>query len=201
MSCRITRDLSFQAGTYYDEQFLMNIYDISICIQVDTESFREQNVAMERIEYFIAECLSNSIFIKQSETKMIEKYTQCGFKLCTLPENPYDQTISVVLLLKLNAICEGKVTITDITLGSAQGNGVSYLFDDNSPVGPFATEGWWTDSTTCISDISKYYNKKDKIVQLFNTTAASWSDVGLTWKEKTEEARKANITFITDNFK
>ena len=201
MATRITRELSFQAGTYYDEQFLMNIYEMNICIEIDTESIREQNIAMERIQYFVLECLSNSIFIKSTETKMIEKYTQCGFKLCTLPEHPYDQTISVVLLLKLNAICEGKVTITDITLGSAQGSGINYLFDNDSAIGPFASDGWWSDSTTCISDISKYYNKKDKIVQLFNTTAASWNDIGLTWQEKAKEAKKSNITFITDIIK
>ena len=73
-------------------------------MEVETESIREQNVAMERIKYFLNECLENSIFVQDTEQKIIEKYSSCGFKVCTVPEEPYDQIITLLMLTKLNRI-------------------------------------------------------------------------------------------------
>ena len=44
-------------------------------MEVETESIREQNVAMERIKYFLNECLENGIFVQDTEHKIIEKYS------------------------------------------------------------------------------------------------------------------------------
>lgn len=197
MTTRIERDFSFQAGVYFQEEFLMNVYTISLYMDVETESIREQNVAMERIKYFLNDCLENSIFVQDTEHKIIEKYNSCGFKVCTVPEEPYDQIITILLLSKLNSITEGRLVITDITLGSRISDQVKFSYDIESPRGPLEVPGWWTDNGTAISDPVKKSVRKDKIVKLFKTQSTDWAEYNLIWKEKDPKI-KSEIVFTTD---
>lgn len=197
MTTRIERDFSFQAGVYFQEEFLMNVYTISLYMDVETESIREQNIAMERIKYFLNDCLENSIFVQDTEHKIIEKYNSCGFKVCTVPEEPYDQIITILLLTKLNSITEGRLVITDITLGSRISDQVKFSYDIESPRGPLEVAGWWTDNGTSISDPVKKSVRKDKIVKLFKTQSTDWAEYNLIWKEKDPKI-KSEIVFTTD---
>ena len=199
MTTRIEREFSFQAGVYFKEEFLMNLYTITLYMEVETESIREQNVAMERIKYFLNECLENSIFVQDTEQKIIEKYNTCGFKVCTVPEEPYDQIITLLLLVKLNSITEGRLIITDITLGSRISDKVRFNCDIESPRGPLEASGWWTDSSTSMSDIKKTL-KKDKVVKLIKTPSTDWAEFNLVWKEK-DIFSKSEIFFTTEQEK
>lgn len=200
MTTRIERDFTFQSGVYFKDEFLMNVYTISVYMEVETESIREQNVAMERIKYFLNDCLENSIFVQDTEHKTIEKYTSCGFKVCTLPEEPYDQIIAILLLTKLNSITEGRLVITDITLGSRISDQVKFSCDIESPRGPFEEPGWWLDTGTSICDPIKTSVKKDKIVKLFKTVPSDWAEYNLVWKEK-DNKNKSEIVFTTEQDK
>lgn len=201
MTTRIQREFEFQAGVYHEGSFLMNIYDISLAIGVETDSIREQNIAMERISYYLTEYIENSIFVQDTEKKVIETYTAAGFNVCTLPAEPYDQIVNVMLLTKLNAITEGRFEITDISLGSKLSEGVTYQFDNDSALGPFADPGWWTDVNPTISAAAKP-NKKEKIVQLFKAST-DWAEIDLVWKEKVPvlSVEKTEITFVPDPVK
>jgi hypothetical protein len=169
-------------------------------MEVETESIREQNVAMERIKYFLNECLENGIFVQDTEHKVIEKYNSCGFKVCTVPEEPYDQIITLLLLIKLNSITEGRLVITDMTLGSRISDEVKFICDIDSPRGPLESPGWWTDSGTAISDPIKKSVRKDKIVKLFKTPTTDWAEYNLVWKEK-EHTANCEIVFTTEQEK
>lgn len=183
MATRIEREFAFQAGVYFEGEFLMTIYELSLSMEVDTDSIKEQNIAMDRIHYFLHECLGNSIFVQDAEKKVIEKYLHADIKVCTLPEEPYDQIITILLLLKLNAITEGKLHITDISLMSGLSDDVKFIYDvDTVANHPFGNKGWWACASTSISDISKS-NKKDKIVRLIKHHN-DWAGVGLDWEQK-----------------
>ena len=199
MTTRIEREFSFQAGVYFQEEFLMNLYTLNLYMEVETESIREQNVAMERIKYFLNECVENSIFVQDTEQKIIEKYNSCGFKVCTVPEEPYDQIITLLLLTKLNSITEGRLVITDITLGSRMSDDVKFTCDIESPLGPLETHGWWMDNSTSISDTKKSV-KKDKIVKLIKVPSTDWAEFNLVWKEK-DIFSKSEIFFTTEQEK
>ena len=69
MSTQIEREFTFQAGVYFEEEFLMNVYDISLSMFVETDSIREQNIAMDRIKYFLSECLESSVFVEETDTE------------------------------------------------------------------------------------------------------------------------------------
>jgi hypothetical protein len=200
LTTRIERDFSFQAGVYFKDEFLMNVYSISLYMDVETESIREQNVAMERIKYFLNDCLENSILVQDTEVKTIERYASCGFKVCTVPEEPYDQIVTLMLLTKLNSITEGRLVITDITLGSRISDQVKFTCGIENPRGPFEEPGWWTDNGTSICDPIKTTVKKDKIVKLFKTPVSDWAEFNLIWKEK-DYAPKSQIVFTTEQEK
>jgi len=198
LATKIEREFAFQAGVYFEGEFLMTIYELSLKMEVDTASIKEQNIAMDRIHYFLHECLGNSIFVQDSEKKAIEKYMQADIKVCTLPDEPYDQIITILLLMKLNAITEGKLHITEISLMSGLSDDVKFVYDIETAINhPFGSKGWWADSSTIITDVAKT-NKKDKIVRLIKQHS-DWASVGLDWEQK--EHKSTEIIFNCDHEK
>jgi hypothetical protein len=196
MNTRIERDFEFQAAVYFDGTLLMNTYAVGLSMLVTTDSIPEQNIAMDRISYFLSESLESCVFVKSTEKKVIEKYVAADLKVSTLPEEPYDQIISILLLIKLNAITEKRLIITDIRITTKLSDGVSFLYDNEDSSGPFEQMGWWHESGTSISDLHKQQNKKDKIVKLVNKTH-DWNDPSLMWQEK--NIKSSEIVFMTED--
>jgi hypothetical protein len=196
MNTRIERDFEFQAAVYFDGTLLMNTYAVGLSMLVTTDSIPEQNIAMDRISYFLSESLESCVFVKSTEKKVIEKYVAADLKVSTLPEEPYDQIISILLLIKLNAITEKRLVITDIRITTKLSDGVSFLYDNEDSSGPFEQMGWWHESGTSISDLHKQQNKKDKIVKLVNKTH-DWNDPSLMWQEK--NIKSSEIVFMTED--
>lgn len=193
MNTRIEREFTFQAAVYFEGNFIMNVYELLLSMEVGTDSIKEQNIAMDRIGYFLAECISNSVFVEDKEKKVIEKYTNADIKVSTLPEEPYDQIITLLLLQKLNAISEGRLLITDIVLKSDLSDGVKFIYNvEEANLHPFG-RGWWSEPNTNIADVPKS-NRKDKIVKLVKTS--DWSIPDLEWEEKS--CKTAQILFTSD---
>ena len=166
-------------------------------MEVETMSIKEQNIAMDRIIYFLSECLSNSVFVQDTDKKAIEKYTQADIKVCTIPEEPYDQILALLLLLKVNAITEGRLEITDIVLRSELSDEVKFVYDITSANhNPFGSKGWWLEASTSIADVPKI-SKKEKIVKLVKNS--DWSGYGLDWEEKS--AKSSEILFTSESEK
>jgi hypothetical protein len=155
----------------------MNSYNIVLSMDVMTDSILEQNIAMERIKFFLHEVIDSAVFVHNKETKIIEKYSDAGIKVCTLPEQAYDQIITVLLYYKLNAITEGRLHVTHIELESQLSDGVGFLWETESTEIPYG-QGWWTDDTISICD--KITGKKEKVVKLVKK--CDWASLGLDWK-------------------
>lgn len=196
MATRIERDFSFQAGVHFEGNFIMNVYNLTLLMEVETLSIVEQNIAMDRIIYFLEDTLANSVFVESTEKKAIEKYTQADIKVCTVPEEPYDQIITILLILKLNAITEGRLNITGIYLESELSDSVRFSYDiETASHNPFGNKGWWLEASTSMNDVEKT-TKKEKIVRLIKHT--DWANVGLEWEKK---AKASEILFTTDSDK
>lgn len=181
MGTRISRDFDFLSAVYFEGNFLLNSYNVSLTFTVETDSIHEQNIAMDRIKFFVNQQLENCVFVQDSETRTIEKYQNAGLKVCCIPDEPYDQIITVLLLYKINAICEGRLVATDIQLNSMLSDDVGFLYDidDLTTQHPYK-QGWWTDSSTKIENNTT--GKKEKIVKLVKKH--DWASLGLDWKEK-----------------
>jgi hypothetical protein len=101
-----------------------------------------------------------------------------------------------LLLLKLNAITDGKLHITEISLRSGLSDDVKFVYDIQTVTNhPFGNKGWWANCNTTISDLAKT-TKKDKIVRLVKQ---HWDSVGLDWEQK--EHTTTEIIFSTDHEK
>lgn len=204
MTARIARSFDFQTGTYFSGDFYVNSYEVDVQFSVETLSIREQNIALERIKYYIAECLEHSIFITESDTAAIDKFLDADLKVCTLPEEPYDQIVGIMLLSKLNAITEGRLIATDISISSRMSDGVICHHDMDENLGPFRLSGWWNDSSTKITNyVSK--SKGKKVVKLVKPSQ-EWDELDLGWDEKTlivaEVKSNSEVVFATfDNKK
>ena len=195
MTARIQRDFQFVSGVYVEDEFVMNVYNVDIQFTVESESIFEQNVALERIKYFFLECIENCIFINESDEETIERFASADLKLCLLPEDPYDQIVGIMLLVKLNSIAEGRLQVSDIRIESKMCDGVSYLHSMEEHVGPFMIKGWWTDSSPKFS--SKIPKSKGKKVVKLNKTPSTWDDLNLGWKPKKQEPITSEIVFAS----
>ncbi len=197
MSTIIKRDFDFLTGVHFEGTYLINQFHLVLTMSVETDSIREQNVAMDRIKYFLYECLENSVMVSEAEKKTTEKYMAAGMKICTLPDEPYDQIVVLVLANKINAICEGRLLLIDIELKSTLSDDVSFVYEFETILvtNPYR-KGWWMDSTTNISDI-KCTNKKEKIVKLIKSS--DWGNVQLDWAEKV--TKPMEIIFTPDTEK
>lgn len=160
----------------FEDMFMMNLYDMTLFMSVQTESQLEQNIAVERINYYLLENIEDSIFVGQNKKKKISNYTKAGLKVVELPEEPYDQIIALVLMLKLDAIMEGRIRVDEIIFGSKLTSGIKFhcLFEEAQSL--YSGNNWWNTSSCALKP------KKDKVVKLFDTH--DWKDVGLTWQAK-----------------
>jgi hypothetical protein len=197
MTARIQRSFDLLVGVHFNSKFHINVYEIELFFNVETESIKEQNIALERIKYFLNEILENSVLCEQSKDKVILDYLNAGIKVCTLPEEPYDQIIGIMLLTKCNAIAEGRLVITDISISSRMSDGVScsHSLDDN--MGPFFGKGWWEESSTKINN--GLINSKGKKIVRLTKPIQDWSDIFLDWstkESKLEEFNASEVVFV-----
>lgn len=202
MSTRIKRDFDFLSGVYFNQKILMNAYAITLYLDILTESMVDQQIAIERIKYFVDECLNDCVFINQKEKKIIDKLLDLNLKVCTLPEDPYDQIITIALLTKFNAIVENRFECGAINLKSILSDGVEFLFDVEENLGPFEEKNhWWSDHSMSINDLG-LQNKKDKVVKINKQASADWTSVNLNWQNKIiGEKNASEVIFFMDTDK
>lgn len=180
MSTRIEKEFLFESAIHFDDKFMINMFEITLFMQVETDNQKEQNIAIERINYFLSQYIDSSIWVNQKDTKAIEAYENAGIRVLTIPEDPYDQIVGLVLICKLNAIMEDRLVITDIIFHSKLTSGIKF-HSTVEETEEFKGNNWWNDPTTNVKTI-KTKNKKEKIVKLFDND--EWSEVGLLWKDK-----------------
>jgi len=198
MTARVSRNFTFQTGVHFNSTFNVNLYQVEVDFDIHTSVIREQNIAIERIKYFLELCLENSIFIEQSETDYIQKYTDADLRVCTLPEQPYDQMIAMMLMSKINSIVEGKLIATDMSLISRLSDNIYYKHSIEEDLGPFKDNGWWNENSLRISHAIKP-NKTKKIVKL-RKSSHTWEELYLTWAEPYEEISETQSEIVFANF-
>lgn len=198
MTTRVKREFNFVAGIWLEGEYQIGMYSFTLFIEILTDDPYEQSVALERMKYFIDEVVTNSVFIEYTDTKAIDTFTGLGMRVGLLPLEPYDQSISIALLLKLNAITEGKFNITNMAFKSQLSDDVEYLIDIEDEVEAYATKNnWWNDSGSNMS-INKKANKKDKIVKLHKDN--EWTELDLGWKH-VAKPNASEIIFTLDTDK
>jgi hypothetical protein len=179
MNTRIERDFYFHAALHFKKEFYVNTYDITLSMLIDTDSAREQQVAMDRILHYLKCIFSDCIFVHCLDTESINKYKMAGIRVCELPEEPWDQVVAMVVLNKLNAIMENRIRITDMVLASAMSEGVRYSIVSEEAESVLAGNNWWNNASMSITNENGYPG--ENVVKLFHED--DWISLGLSWKE------------------
>ena len=183
MTARIERDLSFSTAIHFSDTFILNEYFMTLSMLIETEDIIEQNIALERILHFGMIVLNNCVFINQTDTKAIQKYKDAGIRVCVLPEEPFDQIISMALLQKFNSITEGRLKVTDCTLSSNLSDGVRYCTVSEVVENTIDNDNtkWWNCNTLCIEH-SEPVTDDNNIVKLFSND--DWEKLELQFVKK-----------------
>jgi hypothetical protein len=181
----------FYAAVHTPDGIIMNSYHVDMQMVTVSNNSYDQNIALARVKYIIFEQFCNSIFIDQTETDAIAAYEAAGMQCVGFPTEPVDQIVGLALYLKLNAVIEDVIQISDLNLHSDAGGGITYLHHDDEEIGPFDDEGWWHGShPTCA--IGK---QKGKVVTLNDTT---WKNVDLEWDDEDDDEPEVEVEIIVD---
>ena len=194
MNVRIAQLFSFNAGTWFEDALEMTEYTVKLWMITQTYNPLEQNIAMQRIRHFIFDQLENTVFVDSENNTKCSELIRAGLNVTSLPGDPADQLIGIMLFHKLNAIMEDRIKIVEIEI-SING-GPIYLHGENETSKELIMPDWWT--TADIVHYDSHLIESDKIVTLKQISA--WRDIGLAWPESIEESEHGN-TVVFANFK
>lgn len=190
MNVRLQYDLEFLGGIYYQDLLQLNQYHVSLNLTTQTKNPADTNIAMDRLKCFVLGELESTVFINQSLQERGELMSMMGINITTLPEEPVDQIIGIMLFHKLNAIMEGRMTVDSLDISSSLGDSVWYQHDNEDSPGPFAQTGWWDDSGPSHSSLAP--SDTDNVVKI---TDNQWREYGLEWPEETAEHSGNTVVF------
>lgn len=179
MNVRLQYDVEFLAGVYYEGTLKMNSYSVSMNLLTASTDAVVTNVAMDRLKYFVFGELDSTVFINSEYKEQAEMLTLLGVNVTTLPEEPVDQIIGMMLYYKLNAIMEGNMLVTALDISSELGDSVWYQHDEDDSSGPFAKDGWWKTSGL-QHDTVDLEPVEDKVVKV---VSKGWHELGLEWPD------------------
>ena len=101
MNVKLKKKFDFASGMVYQKKFLINLYSIELKMVTATNNPTEQNIAYERIHYWIDSVLNDGVLIAD-DSELISAYRETGQRLITLPTDPVDQIIGFILFSKFN---------------------------------------------------------------------------------------------------
>jgi hypothetical protein len=194
MNVRLEYDMEFAAALWFNSNFYVNNYQIKLNMVTMTVSGRDQNLALSRIKYFVYEILEHSVFLHSKHLDQRKKLTAAGLRVITLPEEPVDQILGMILCTKLNAIMQGRMLVTDLAISSTQGDNVVYCHNVEEACGPVENSGWWHESDPVYTDHA--VNRNQRVITI--NREAKWHDVDLAW-EIQEDDRPSDQ--VVTNFK
>lgn len=179
MNVRLQYDVEFLAGVYYENTLKMNNYSVSMNLLTASTDAVVTNVAMDRLKYFVFGMLDSTVFINGKNKEQAEMLALLGVNVTTLPEEPVDQIIGMMLYYKLNAIMEGNLIVSSLDISSELGDSVWYQHDEDDNAGPFSKPGWWSASGLQHETI-ELEPVEDKVVKV---VSKGWHELGLEWPE------------------
>jgi hypothetical protein len=191
MNVKLQYEMDFLAGIYYDESLQLNSYSVSMHMLTQSKDAVITNIAMERLKAFVQTELSNVVFINQENESIAETLYSAGCNICTLPEEPVDQIIGMMLYCKLNAIMEGQIIIDSLDISSTLGDNVWYQHFEEDSLGPFTANGWWHKNST-QKDTIELDDVAENIVKVQST---GWQEYNLEWPEVKQEKSAKVVDF------
>lgn len=196
MNVRIKCDLNFPAAVFYDNQLRINHYSLGLKMCTNHPDPATHNIALDRAKHFVYNEISNTVFINVEQRDQCAKYLSAGMNITTLPTDPVDQIVGIMLWYKLNAIMEQHLIISETSLSSMLGDNIVYFHSEEEYVENLQVSDWWftADLTHCDHTVLQ----KDSILALPGTMA--WRDLDLMWPDL-DSGNDAGNVLVFANFK
>ena len=184
MNVRLRYNITFPAAAWFDDELMMTNYTLALRFVTQTMDPQDQNIALDRIKYFLLNELHSTIFINQAEVERAEAFTDVGLNVTTLPEEPVDQVVGIMLFHKLNAIMEGRMKITEIRFSSEAGDSIEYFHNEDEHTDLFPATGWWHEPSIKHSDVElDEEDDNNNVVALGATPESEWEEQELGWAQ------------------
>jgi len=177
MNVRIQYAARFMAGVHYDGRLQFNEYTVKVYMMTATENPADHNTALNRIKHFIFSQMDNTVFIDGADVEQCQKYLTAGINVTTMPGEPVDQVVGIMLFNKLTAITEGRLLVGEIEVSSMLSDGIVYLHGENENVNDIDPPAWWTTCDLVHSDLPE----TDKVVAMHQSSI--WRDLDLAWPD------------------
>ena len=191
MNVRLQYNLEFLGAVYYDDQLKLNRYKVNLSLVTNTVNRSHIEIAMDRLKVFVRGELENAVFINRTRADLAEVMTLMGINVVTLPDEPVDQIIGMMLFYKLNAIMENNMLVLALDIASELGDEVWYQHDAEDAAGPFIADGWWDNPSAQHSDV-----KLDTV----DIMPDAWTEYGLNWSDGVDNQDEKAHTVVYANF-
>lgn len=179
MNVKIKKSFAIYTGLVYEDRFMINHYSVTLNILTVSTDHTEQNIAYDRMKHWVYHIMDDGILVHDQNIET-DCYRASNARVLALPDEPVDQNVGIMLYLKLNAVMENRMVITDIETYSRQGDNATYIHSVGDNLGKFEHEqGWWTDPRPSWSTVRS--DKTGKVVNL--DRAPEWHDHGLGWQQ------------------
>ena len=178
MNYRMSKTWAVLANIVWQDNVLCNDYRIRMDWTTATDDSHEQNIAYDRIKYWLFDVMEHSVMIPQDH-ELISAFQATGQRVITVPGDPIDAVIAMMLFAKMSAITEGRIEFTEIAVSSEQGGHVQHLQSSDEDVMMFAEPGWWQEPTPIWNTIKP--KRGNKIVSL--ARVPEWGELGLGWED------------------
>jgi len=192
MNVRLEYTLNFTAGVHYGGQLIMNGYRLTAYMVTNVKEAELTNTAFERLKYFISEEIDSTVFINSEEQEACRLYSAAGIKITTMPNEPVDQVVGLMLFHKLNAIMEDRISIVETELSSQLGDHMVYLHSENENTQDIEIPTWWTTPDLTHCDI--HFKDGEQVFSLTPRNYSMWNELGLAWPSD-EPVETGNIVF------
>jgi hypothetical protein len=191
MNVKLQTNLEFSAGIYFEDRLRFNRYSAALQMCTATNDHEQINIAMDRIKMFVYSELADTVFINQEDFERAEVLELLGVNITTLPQDPIDQIIGLMLYTKLSAITEGRIIIDALDISSLLGDNVVYMFESGDNLGPFCNDGWWNQPDTSHSKLENI-KLEENVVKVPTT---GWSKYNLNWNDLSTRKSGKTVEF------
>ena len=189
----LTWKTSWENVVCYEDLLLPNQYHLKMFFDVATDDSDEQNVAFDRIKFFVDNVLQDSIFCEIEDPRIDFYMKTFKQKLVTFVQPPQDLTVVSHIFSKFSLITEGRLEIQRMELASRLGNDITVNFDQDffedstilfshETIKDINKDPWWFRADCGSADFFRMDEETKEVT--FVTDVSGWDEAGLDWPEE-----------------
>lgn len=196
----ITIEEKFSCCIVVDTQLLPNTFDVKINLLPSNNTQKNYNVALERISILFREVLEDSILIGPDSVSKFKNAMGLNGIIHTLPDEPYDHLMSIVLHTKITAMLEGVFSVERVSVTSTQGQGVTHTFENDEDIDVLRE---LIDNPDLQEYVDYWYTTNVNFIRLhpngIKLESQSWDKEDLTYETKPSVPKKFKPRLVSDN--